>query len=260
MTLTCTDAIAQCPGKLSKQGPWHCLTLLALAAVAHADCSNNAWTDDYSEDRCYLSGPDAVVACNKKGSECGMRMSSNFRVGTGLHSMSIKAAPGSGVASTFYLSNHGGVLDPIKPRVEMEFAIMGNSAGAGSTNIWTDLWTGVADEHSKWITVPFDVTAGFHTYSFEISDTSLAWLVDGVTYRKEDLAAFHDVVTAIRSSALQEFASVWGQDSEKVRGGKLQGFSSALGSLDTNSNQFPVHASFQRGRRLTATAAEYFYP
>jgi len=175
--------------------------------------------------------------------------------------MTIKAAPGSGVASTFYMSNHGGVLDQINPRVELEFAVMGKSAGAQSTDIWTSMWTGVAVEHSKWITVPFDATAGFHTYSFDISDESLAWVVDGVTYRKEDLAAYPDVVTAMQSSAFQEFVSVWGQDSEKVRGGKLQGFSAALGSLDANSNQFPVHASFQRGRRLTAaTAPEYLYP
>lgn len=242
-------------------GPRRFLTLLALAAVASADCSNDAWTDDYSADRCYLSGPQAVVACNKKGPECGMRMSATFRVGRGVHSMSIKAAPGSGVASTFYLSNYGGVLDQNKPRVEMEFAVMGKSAGTQSTKIWTDMWTGVAVEHSKWITVPFDATAAFHNYSYDISDTSLAWVVDGVTYRKEDLAAFPDVLTAIQSSSFQEFASVWGQDSEKIRGGKLQGFSAALGSLDENSNPFPVHASFQRGRRLfAAMPSDYLYP
>eukprot|EP00931_Biecheleriopsis_adriatica_P123501 TRINITY_DN9854_c0_g1_i1.p1 TRINITY_DN9854_c0_g1~~TRINITY_DN9854_c0_g1_i1.p1 ORF type:complete len:268 (-),score=53.67 TRINITY_DN9854_c0_g1_i1:83-817(-) len=243
------------------KGSLYHLALVSLATVASANCSNGAWKDDYSGDRCYLSGPDAVVACNKKGSDCGMRMSSKFRVGRGMHSMSIKAAPGPGVASTFYLSNNGGVLDEVNPRVELEFAVMGKSAGAQSTDIWTDMWTGVAVEHSKWITVPFDATAGFHTYSFDISDTSVAWLVDGVTYRKEDLAAFPDVVTAAQSSSFQEFASVWGQDAEKVRGGKLHGFSAALGVLDANSNQFPVHASFQRGRRLTAAkASDYIYP
>eukprot|EP00418_Pyrodinium_bahamense_P075814 CAMPEP_0179057922 /NCGR_PEP_ID=MMETSP0796-20121207/24583_1 /TAXON_ID=73915 /ORGANISM="Pyrodinium bahamense, Strain pbaha01" /LENGTH=124 /DNA_ID=CAMNT_0020754655 /DNA_START=48 /DNA_END=422 /DNA_ORIENTATION=- len=66
-----------------------------LAPLARAGCSNAAWTDDYSPERCYEIGSAAVVKCDgRNASECGMRMSSNFNVGIGIHSMTIKGCLG----------------------------------------------------------------------------------------------------------------------------------------------------------------------
>merc|ERR1712232_331856 len=132
--------------------------------------------------------------------------------GRGSHAMGVKAAPGAGVATTYYLSNNGGLYDKTKthPWVELDFEIMGHMAGPTS-KIWTNMFTGVAVEHNQWITVPFDVTVGYHTYSFAITDKSIAWLVDGISYRTVDIAAFPDVGHAVASSAFQEFISVWGK-------------------------------------------------
>jgi len=179
-------------------------------------------------------------------------MSSNTWKGAGTHSMGIKAAPGAGVATTFYLSNNGGMYDKMKrhPWVELDFEIMGHMAGP-SSKIWTNMFTGVAVEHNQWITVPFDVSQDYHTYSFEVTDNSIAWVVDGVTYRKEDIASFPDVQQAVRSRAFQEFASVWGKSSREPGEG-IPAFRAGLSLLDQNSNSFPIYAGYKRpgGRRL----------
>jgi len=187
-----------------------------------------------------------------------MRMASTFHVGEGLHSMDIKAAPGDGVATTYYLSNNGGLYDKTKrkPWVEIDFEIMGRQAKEGSTRIWTNLFTGIGVEHNQMITVPFDVTAGYHSYAFELTDTSVAWIVDGVTYRKVTITGFPDVVSAIQSSALQELASVWGK-SKSDAGEGIPAFREALGTLDSNSNKFPLQAFFKRsttGEKIISTA------
>jgi len=161
--------------------------------------------------------------------------------------MEIKAAPGAGVATTFYLSNNGGLYDKTKthPWVELDFEIMGHMAGPQS-NISTNMFTGIAVEHNQWITVPFDVTAGYHTFAFEITDTNVSWIVDGKTYRTEDITGFPDVQQSAMTSAFQEFASVWGKSSSEPFK-STPAFQEAVGLLDTNSNSFPIQAGFRRG-------------
>merc|ERR1712113_267001 len=168
-----------------------------------------------------------------------------FHVGTGVHSMGIKAAPGAGVATTYYLSNNGGLYDKTKTRpwVELDFEIMGHMAGPES-KIWTNMFTGIAVEHNKWITVPFDVSADYHTYAFVLSETSVEWSVDGVAYRKEDLSAFFDVKSSISSGRLQEFISVWGKSLAEPGEG-IPAFQAGLSKLDYNTNTFPIHAGFK---------------
>merc|ERR1712110_582718 len=182
--------------------------ILAFVSVVaeSASCDNGVWTVAYSPEHCHMEGNAAVVTCaGQTGDQCGTRMSSSFHVGTGIHSMGIKAAPGAGVATTYYLSNNGGLYDKTKthPWVELDFEIMGHMAGPES-KIWTNMFTGVAVEHNQWITVPFDVSKGYHTYAFDISETSIAWVVDGVTYRTVDISDLPDVKQAVSSSAFQE--------------------------------------------------------
>lgn len=50
----------------------------------------------------------------------------------------------------------------------------------------------------------------------------------------------------MRTSAFQEFASVWGKSSSEPGEG-IPAFREALGLLDTNSNSFPIYAGFRRG-------------
>ncbi|CAE8742463.1 unnamed protein product [Polarella glacialis] len=233
------------------------LAAASLISSAHAGCSNGQWTDAYCPERCYVDGEGAaVVSCGSKdGDQCGMRMSSNSHVGQGLHAMGVKAAPGDGVATTFYLSNNGGLYDKTKqhPWVEIDFEIMGHQAAADHTKIWTNLFTGVGVEHNQMITVPFDATAGYHTYAVDLTDSSVAWVVDGVTYRKEDITSLADVVAAVRSSAFQELVSVWGKSSRDAGEG-IPEFREALGILDRNQNNFPIHAGFKRAQQRSADA------
>eukprot|EP00440_Ansanella_granifera_P073224 gb/GFBE01079458.1/.p1 GENE.gb/GFBE01079458.1/~~gb/GFBE01079458.1/.p1 ORF type:complete len:307 (+),score=54.45 gb/GFBE01079458.1/:1-921(+) len=217
------------------------------AALSHASCSRGAWTIAYSPDHCHRQGDALIVSCNDKvGSQCGTRLSSSAFVGAGTHSVGIKAAPGAGVATTFYLSNNGGLYDKTRthPWVELDFEIMGNMAGPSSSKIWTNMFTGIAVEHNQWITVPFDVTADYHTFAFVLDETSVSWTVDGVTYRKEDITMLGDVASSIRSSKLQEFVSVWGKSSSDPGEG-IPEFQAGLGKLDHNPNHFPIYAGFK---------------
>eukprot|EP00441_Pelagodinium_beii_P047572 CAMPEP_0197622608 /NCGR_PEP_ID=MMETSP1338-20131121/2841_1 /TAXON_ID=43686 ORGANISM="Pelagodinium beii, Strain RCC1491" /NCGR_SAMPLE_ID=MMETSP1338 /ASSEMBLY_ACC=CAM_ASM_000754 /LENGTH=255 /DNA_ID=CAMNT_0043192351 /DNA_START=60 /DNA_END=827 /DNA_ORIENTATION=+ len=223
-------------------------------------CSDANWEVAYSPEHCHVEGDSVIVSCNAaSGDQCGTRMSSTFHVGRGSHAMGIKAAPGAGVATTYYLSNNGGLYDKTKthPWVELDFEIMGHMAGPQS-KIWTNMFTDTAVEHNQWITVPFDVTAGYHTYSFDITDSSISWVVDGVTYRKEDISKHPDVKAAVSDSSFQEFASVWGKSSSEPGEG-IPEFQAGLSLLDHNSNSFPIFAGYKRlpRRRLRGVDLEF---
>jgi len=230
--------------------------VLGACALGHANagCTNAGWTDAYSPERCHVSGDKAVVQClDKSGPQCGMRMESTFNSGMGLHSMGIKAAPGPGVVTTFYLSNNGGLYDKscTEPWVELDYEIMGNQVGPTS-RIWTNMFTGTCQEHWEWIEVPFDVSAGYHTYAFDITEDSVSWLVDGEVYRTEPIAQYTDVRGAAQSSAFREFVSVWGKSSSEPGEG-IPEFQNGLGKLDDNPNNFPLLAGFERGSAEAGT-------
>lgn len=190
------------------------LVLCTSFVLANAGCSNSRWRDAYSQEMCREEGDAAIVQClAKSGGQCGMRMESNFKVGMGRHDMGVKAAPGAGVATTYYLSNNGGMYDKSCTHawVELDFEIMGNQVGPQS-KIWTNMFTGTCQEHWKFITVPFDVSADYHTYSFDITDDSVSWLVDGIAYRTEAIAHHKDVQASAQSSAFGEFCLCVGQE------------------------------------------------
>mmetsp|Transcript_119967 Transcript_119967/g.334673 ORF Transcript_119967/g.334673 Transcript_119967/m.334673 type:complete len:266 (+) Transcript_119967:11-808(+) len=223
------------------------LFIVVQLVPVHTACANGAWSDDHSPHRCHMVGRTAVVSCDgKRGADCGMRMSSTYHVGVGSHSMIIRAAPGAGVATTFYLSTNEGLYDKFKqqPWNELDFEIMGLQASA-QTRIWTNVFTGVAVEHNQMISVPFDVTAGYHNYTFNITESNVAFVVDGVAYRSMDITPFPDLVSAIQCSAFAVFASVWGKSSQD-EGEGIPAFRNALGVLDRNPNLFPVFAGFRR--------------
>jgi len=224
-----------------------------FAVLADATCSDEAWAMDYSPERCHMVGDTAVAGCTGKISgSCGMRMYSRSKVGRGVYSMAIKAAPGAGVATAFYLSTsttNGGLFTGT-PWVEIDWEILGLQAGP-QTRIWTNLMTGVAQEHNELVTVPFDVSAGYHTYSIHISNSTISWVADGVAYRTIDFTPFPDVVEHVGNSDFKVFASLWGRsERDPVIG--IPAFRDALGVLENNSNHFPLYACYRRGgsRRL----------
>lgn len=82
------------------------------------------------------------------------------------------------------------------------------------------------------------------TYTYEMTETSISWKVDGVAYRTEDIAAFPDVQAALRDSKMQEFVSVWGKSSSEPGEG-IPEFRAGLDVLDRNPNKFPIYAGFK---------------
>ncbi|CAE7356830.1 XTH1 [Symbiodinium pilosum] len=208
-------------------------------------CSGGGWTVAYSAQRCQMSNGVRRISCDGPSMHtCGMRLTSSNYVGRGYHSVRIKAAPGPGVVTTFYLSNNGGLYDKTKthPWVELDFEIMGNMAGpGGQSRIWTNMFTDIAVEHNQWIIVPFDVTADYHEFGFELGDNSISFKVDGVPYRTVDIQHHEDVRSSIWSTSLQEFVSVWGQSSQDPGEG-IPEFQNALGLLDSIPNGFPRYA------------------
>ncbi|CAE7509264.1 XTH1 [Symbiodinium natans] len=208
-------------------------------------CDSGGWTVAYSSERCHLSNGVRRISCVAPSMhQCGTRMSASNYLGRGYHSVRIKAAPGPGIVTTYYLSNNGGLYDKTKthPWVELDFEIMGNMAGpGGQSRIWTNMFTDIAVEHNQWIIVPFDVTANYHEFGFELGDDTIAFKVDGVPYRTVNIQNHGDVRASIWSTSLQEFVSVWGQSSQDPGEG-IPEFQNALGLLDSNPNGFPRYA------------------
>mmetsp|Transcript_18038 Transcript_18038/g.40673 ORF Transcript_18038/g.40673 Transcript_18038/m.40673 type:complete len:265 (-) Transcript_18038:56-850(-) len=212
-------------------------------------CNTGGWSVAYSPERCQFETGSSkrTVFCNGPSmQQCGTRMSRGNFIGRGYHSIRIKAAPGPGVVTTYYLSNNGGLYDKTRsnPWVELDFEIMGNMAGPGhQSHIWTNMFTDIAVEHNQWIVVPFDVTADFHEYAFHLEDETVSFKVDGVTYRSVDIRHHNDVQASIWSTSLQQFVSVWGQSSSDPGEG-IPEFQFRLGLLDENILLFPRNASF----------------
>eukprot|EP00404_Azadinium_spinosum_P003342 CAMPEP_0180434354 /NCGR_PEP_ID=MMETSP1036_2-20121128/9910_1 /TAXON_ID=632150 /ORGANISM="Azadinium spinosum, Strain 3D9" /LENGTH=359 /DNA_ID=CAMNT_0022440221 /DNA_START=93 /DNA_END=1172 /DNA_ORIENTATION=+ len=209
-------------------------------------CSMSGWIIAHSPTRCHMADGAAVISCAAKvGSHCGTRLSTSGFVGSGTHSIGIKAAPGAGVVTTFYLSNNGGLYDKTKthPWVELDFEIMGHMEGSQS-KIWTNMFTGVAVEHNQIVSVPFDVSTDYHIYAFKLSDTSIEFVVDGKTYRKEDIGHLPDVQASVRGSEFQKFISLWGKSSSEPPEG-IPEFRADMGVLDGNTHEFPLYAGFK---------------
>eukprot|EP00405_Crypthecodinium_cohnii_P009012 CAMPEP_0206429184 /NCGR_PEP_ID=MMETSP0324_2-20121206/6090_1 /ASSEMBLY_ACC=CAM_ASM_000836 /TAXON_ID=2866 /ORGANISM="Crypthecodinium cohnii, Strain Seligo" /LENGTH=342 /DNA_ID=CAMNT_0053894817 /DNA_START=46 /DNA_END=1071 /DNA_ORIENTATION=+ len=219
-------------------------------------CTNSQWTEAYCPERCSMWGDAAVVQClAKQGDQCGMRMEATWKMGLGTHGMTIKAAPGPGVVTTYYVSDNGGLYEKscTKPWVELDFEIMGNQVG-GHSRIWTNMLRSTCEEHWQWITVPFDVAQDYHTYAFQITESSVSFLVDGVNYRTINTSPYADVKGSALANNFQEFISVWGKSSADPGEG-IPAFREAMGVLDNNHNAFPITAGFKRSSSSSPSPA-----
>lgn len=230
---------------------WSFLGLVALAGTfvcgAFAGCRTGHWFEAYGGERCYVSHGAIVMKCNDKssGANCGMRLSSAYPAGAGRYTTRIKAAPGAGVTTTYYLSTSNDIAKN-HPWNEIDFEIFGNLARPGSSMIWTNFFTGVNVEHPMMIRVPFDTSAGYHAYTIDIDGVHniIRWLVDGHVYRAAQVGFYPDMMRTIHTRAFRPFYSLWGLgpgDNVNARGT----FMNAMGRLNRNRHPFPVHAVFQ---------------
>jgi len=73
--------------------------------------------------------------------------------------------------TSFYLSNS-------QPLVKIGFDICGGAVKPDNSKIWISLSTGFHGEHAEVINVPFDASADFHTYTFDLTPTTIRYLID----------------------------------------------------------------------------------
>lgn len=98
--------------------------------------------------------------------------------GYGRYEVRMKAAAGYGLVSTFFTytgSNEG------TQHHEIDIEILGSNPYQMHTDYWTN---GVS--HPKDVYLGFDASAGFHTYAFEWSASSINWYVDNQLVHTEN--------------------------------------------------------------------------
>jgi hypothetical protein len=211
-------------------------------------CRSNALRVDYSPEQCNASDDITTMACRSTDTfKCGLRLSSNNKFGAGRFQTHMKAATGPGTASNFYLYTYGRDNGKAEPWNEIDFEVLGQHVGPLHSRIWTNFFVGHGTQFPEFISVPFDASADFHTYTIEVSCCSITWIVDGNTYRHVDLNTHQhrDMIDTIRSADFQVLLSFWGQN-------RTSGDWSEIGYLDDNRNEFPLEASFQ-GLELPST-------
>merc|ERR1712048_103368 len=156
----------------------------------------------------------------------------------GRYSVDMKAAPGSGTATNFYLFTHGRQNDRSQPWNEIDFELLGGQAGSNSCQIWTNFFIDHGRQSGKAITVPFDTQADYHTYTLDVSKSAIKWIVDGQMIRMVDIGGFHDMVSTIVSGQFQVILSLWGRD-------RTGGSWAAMGFLEDNTHEFPLIGFFK---------------
>lgn len=179
-----------------------------------------------------------MTCASKDPSHCGSRLSSSASFGVGSYSLSLKAAPGPGIATNFYLFTHGRQNDKSTPWNEIDFEVLGKQISQKSTKIWTNYFVGKGIQSPQYIEVPFDASAAYHNYTIKIAGVTIEWIVDDTTYRVVDMSTHSDMLNTIASMQFQVLLSVWGRSKQEANW-------NALGVLDDNSNVFPIKAFFK---------------
>lgn len=215
-----------------------------------APCSIETSGADYGNQRCSRSADGTMtMSCERPNPfDCGVRLRSDSSTGAGYYEVSMQAMPGPGVATTFYLYTYG--EDNMRNRrwSEIDIEVLGRHAHKDYSLIWTNFYTAPFNpaaprwrrevEHATFIRVPFDASAGMHTYALKLTATTIEWLVDGRSYRREDVGAFSDMVETIAKKKFQTNLAAWGQN-------RTSGSWAEMGYFEDSTHPFPLLAKYK---------------
>ena len=224
------------------------ITISYIISSVYGGCAGSTWKigQGTSSNKCTYSGDVYKMECTSKDpGSCGMRLDSIPRLGTGTYSATIKAAPGSGTNTAFYLYSYGRNNDKSYAWNEIDIEIMGNQMSGGKTRVWTNVWTGYYQQHGQFVTVNFDASKGYHTYQIKIDGSKIYWKFDYSTKRTFTYTGYSDLKSTINSLDFQAEMSLWGM---------TDGSWPDMGNLYSNSNSFPIYAYFKSVTLNTASS------
>jgi len=209
-------------------------------------CNASTLRIDYGRERCEMDESGAFhLRCESPDTrKCGARLASERGYGLGRYSVKMKAAKEPGLVTAFYLYTDGDHKRS-RPWSEIDIEVLGTTTRRAWTNFFTlpfdanePFWK-IQREHPKWIDLPFDASADFHTYTIKVGPHSISWLVDGKTYRVEDVGNYTDLMSRVAEKQFEVQFSFWGQNlTSRAPFWGAEGFLEDVGG-------FPVTASFK---------------
>jgi len=182
-------------------------------------CATDLLEADRGGDRCTMDGAGTMhMRCEAVDTrKCGARLFSDEGLGLGKYSVKMKAAKGPGLNTAFYLST-GEDHERSRPWNEISFEVLGTT----TRRVWSNFFTlpfsaneprwKIEKEHPLWIDLPFDASADFHMYTIVVDRYFISWLVDGKTYRVEDISDYNDLTSSLAAKAFEVYLSLWGQN------------------------------------------------
>ncbi len=96
----------------------------------------------------------------------------------GCYSTRMKTARPAGVVSSFFFISDAYAA----PEVDVE--ILSKDRRSTSGKVWLTAHLGDGTQRQAVVPVAFDPSAGFHTYSFALTSTTVTWWIDGVRVKR----------------------------------------------------------------------------
>lgn len=212
-------------------------------------CGQGPMFPNYARDQCFMQkdGTMLVNCAEQDPSNCGVGASSHKKSGKGIYSISLQAAAGDGIATSFYLYTFGQNESKEEDWNSITMTVFGSLCSANKSKVLTQYAAGefVANakpefrklEHQKFVEVPFDACADWHTYTIDVNDTLISWMVDETTVREQDMTHYSDMVKSIKKGTLEARFSLWAQNATTAQ-------SAEMGMIEDNGGEFPVGAWF----------------
>ncbi|KAG0608009.1 hypothetical protein M758_8G071000, partial [Ceratodon purpureus] len=194
------------------------LSMAALVVIQTTECKSISFGENYSASTDKLhtrvkSGGSRVELVLDQNSAAGFSSKGKYLFGS--IGMKIKLVSGNsaGTVTAYYLSSDGDQHD------EMDFEFLGNSSGEPyilQTNVFAK---GKGDREQR-MTLWFDPTSGYHTYSLRWNKNIIVFYVEGVpvrVFRNNEALG----VPFPNNQAVGIYASLWDGSAWATQGGTV---------------------------------------